>query len=258
MLKFFKIVFLGIIHLVAVILLSLLSQVGGIIWIFVFLTLQILRPKMAFLMKLLCFVGFYLFCVFYVIPPIAAQFGKVPLPHSENGDLIPHNALYYVLNRNYVTPETRKVLLRTANDVNDLNPDLKLVYLDSSFPFSKEMPLPPHISHSSGKKVDLTFAYTKNGKLVNHGSSFTGYGNFVKPRSGEYNQPEKCIRDGHYLYDYSKYAGFGKKEVTFDEANTKLIITALLANSETRRIIVETHVKQRLGITNGKVKFAGC
>lgn len=258
MLKFFKIILLGLFHIFAVILLTLLSQVGGIIWILVFVTLQIIKPKMAFFLKFLCFVGFYLSCVFFVIPPLAAQWGKVPLPQSSKGNLIPHSAFYYIFNRNYVTPKTKEVLLRTAQKVNDTNLDLKLVYLDSSFPFSKEMPLPPHISHSSGKKVDLTFAYTKNGKLVNHGSSFTGYGNFEAPKKGEYDQPAKCIREGHHLYDYSKFAGFAKKDVTFDESNTKLIIEALLGNQETRRIIVETHIKQRLGITNERVRYAGC
>jgi len=195
----------------------------------------------------------------WIIPPLAAKFGKVPMPSSTNGNLIPHNVLYPLFNRNYVTPQTLEILLKTADEVALANPELKLTYLDSSFPFSKEMPLPPHISHSNGRKVDLTFAYTKDGKLTNKGSSLFGYGHFVSPKTGEYNQIKACLDGGHRLYDASKYAGIFKKEdYLFDAQNTRLIIEKLLENPETSRIYIETHLKQRMGIESDKVRSAGC
>ena len=242
-----------------VILLSLTSQVGGIIWFLVFVTWFIARNRTPFLVKLLSFVGIYLMVVMTLVPLIAAKFGKVPMPSSRSGNLIPHNALYPLLNRNYVTPKTLEILLKTADEVAIVNPELKLVYLDASFPFSKEMPLPPHISHSNGRKVDLCFAYKKNGRLTNRGSSLLGYGHFVEPEKGEYDQVDQCLSSGHTLYDASKYAGFCKREnYEFDPRNTRLIIEKLLENKETRRIYIETHLKQRMGIVSEKVRSTGC
>lgn len=259
MLKFFKYLFIALFHLFMVVLLTLASQVGGIIWFLVFTTWLIFKRKTPFIFKLISFIGVYLIIVISVIPPIAAKYGKVPMPTSKQGKLIPHNILFPLLNRNYVTPRTLEVLERTASKVNEANNELKLVYLDSSFPFSKEMPLPPHISHSNGRKVDLTFAYRKNGKLTNHGSCTTGYGNFVGPGPSETNQIKICKSKGHQLYDASKYAGFGKKEdYVFDAENTKLIIDKLLENPETSRIYIETHLKERMRISNDKVRSAGC
>ena len=256
--KIIKGFFILVFHLFVICLLTLSSQIGGLIWFVVFLLFFIFKPKAPFLVKFVAFIGFYLICILYIVPPIAGMYGKVPLPSSKKGNLIPHNPLFYILNRNYVTPKTREILLKSADRINEKNADLKLVYLDTSFPFSKEMPLPPHISHSNGRKVDLTYAYKKDGKLVNHGSSYTGYGNFEGPRAGEYNQPEQCLKNGHKLYDYSKFAGFGKKDVEFDLDNTRLIINTLLENPETSRILIEPHLKERMGITSDKVRFAGC
>jgi hypothetical protein len=240
-------------------LLTMASQIGGLVWFSVFFIWLIFKFKTPFIFKLVSFIGIYLLVVIYLVPPLAESNGKVPMPNGKEGNLIPHNVLFPLLNRNYVTPQTLRILQQTADKVNRTNPDLKLVYLDASFPFGKEMPLPPHISHSNGRKVDLTFAYTKNGKIMNAGSCTTGYGNFVAPRQGEHNQIEVCKSKGHYLYDASKYAGFGKrKNYVFDEANTKLIIEKLLENPETSRIYIESHLKQRLNIKSEKVRSTGC
>lgn len=259
MFKIFQYLSLVIFHGFMIALLTLTSQVGGLIWFGVFLSWLLVRYKTPFVFKVLSFIATYLIIVAYIIPPLAELNGKVPMPFGTQGKLVPHNKLYPLLNRNYVTPQTLKILERTANKIYEANPNLKLVYLDSSFPFGKEMPLPPHFSHSNGRKVDLAFAYTRNGKIANTGSCTTGYGNFVEPRPGEIDQVEICKSKGHYLYDASKYAGFGKRhDLEFDEVNTKLIIEKLLENPETSRIYVEAHLKARLGIKSEKVRSTGC
>lgn len=242
-----------------ILLLTLLSQVGGLIWFTVFLLWSIFRYKTPFFIKLISFLGIYLLAVMSIIPTIAARYGKVPMPSSRDGNLIPHSIFYPLLNRNYVTPQTLAILERTAEKINQRNPELKLVYLDSSFPFTKDMPLFPHISHSNGRKVDLTFAYRKDGRLTNQGSSFLGYGHFEAPRPGEIDQIARCKSQGYNLYDYSKFAGFLKREdYVLDEQNTRLIIDLLVQNPETSRIYLETHLKDRLGITSEKVRSTGC
>ncbi len=258
MLKLLKFLAIGIFHIIMIISLTLMSQVGGIVWLLSFLMFQIFWRRSKFLIRLSGFIAIYSLFTYFVIPPLAAITGKVPLPRSSKGNLIAHHPLYHFLSRNYVTPQTKKILLETADRVQERNPELKLVYLDSSFPFSKEMPLFPHISHSNGRKVDLTFVYRKDGKVVHHGSSFTGYGNFEGPREDEYNQIRNCLERGNYLYDYSKFAGFLPKDVSFDQENTKLIIEELLKNRQTRRLIIEPHLKKRMKINNDRVRFAGC
>lgn len=259
MLKFIKGVFSLGFHLIMVVFLTLSSQVGGIIWAAVFLLYKIIRPKAPFFIPLAYTISLYIVSVIFIIPPLALKYGKKQLPTSQKGNLIAHNPSYFLLNRNYVTPEMFDILIETADRINAKNSDLKLVYLDTSFPFSKEMPLPPHISHSSGNKVDLTYVYRKNGKIVNHGSSISGYGNFEGPKSGEFDQPKNCLERGKYFYDFSKYFSLGaKKDLEFDAENTRLILEELLSNHETRRIYLETHLKNRMNINDERVSSAGC
>lgn len=257
-LKLIKYIFIFIFHLIMIILLTAISQVGGLIWFVVFFGFLIIRFKTPFLVKLTTFAGVYLMSVLFLVPNLAEQFGRKQLPSDKNGNLIPHNNIYVLLNRNYVTPRLHDELIKVSNKVNSLNPELKMVYMDGSFPFIDGWSIPPHFRHDDGTKIDLTFAYTKNGKQVNHGASFTGYGNYVPHLQGEYNQTKECLSNGNIQYDFSKYAAFTKYDQEFDAANTALIINSLLAIPKARRIFIEPNLKKRMRIYDDRVKFAGC
>lgn len=242
-----------------IILLTLITQVGGMIWSVVFLFYFIVRRKAPFYVKFASFLAVYTFSVFSLVPYFAQKNNKVPLPSSRSGVIVPHNALFVLSCRNYVSPEMYELLQRSGERVQEQNPNLKLVYLDASFPFLDQFSMPPHFSHNNGKKVDLSFAYRQNGKLTNRSSSFTGYGHYIEPEENEYNMPKECAEKGYKQYDFSQYAAF-KKYTTyeFDMENTRDMIMTLLANPQTQLIFLEPHLQQRLEIQNSKVRPAGC
>lgn len=241
-----------------VILLSIITQVGGAIWFVVFFGFLIIRFKTPFFVKLTTFIGVYLLFVLFLVPNLAEQFGRKQLPSDKNGNLIPHNNMFVLLNRSYVTVSLYEELNKVADEINDLNPDLKLVYLDGSFPFIDGWSLPPHFRHDDGTKIDLCFAYKKNGKQINHGASFTGYGNYVPHLPGEINQTRECLKKGNRQYDFSKYAAFTKYEQDFDIENTALIINKLLDIPRARKIFIEPNLKKRMELNDERIKFAGC
>jgi hypothetical protein len=241
-----------------IILLTVISQVGGVIWFIVFFGFLLIRFKTPFLVKLTSFIGVYLLFVLFLVPSLAEQFGRKQLPSDKNGVLIPHNNMYVLLNRSYVTLKLYDELNRVANEINAENPEMKLVYLDGSFPFIDGWSLPPHFRHDDGSKIDLCFAYQKNGKQINHGASFTGYGNYVPHLPGERNQTRECLLKGNYQYDFSKYAAFTKHDQDFDSENTAKIINKLLEIPRARRIFIEPNLKSRMGLKDERIRFAGC
>lgn len=245
-------------HLIMVFLLTITSQVGGLIWMVVFMVFAGLKKKFSIWIQLLTFVIIYLVFIFTALPMIAKSYGKVPLPRSEAGNLIPHHALYYLFNRNYATPDTKAELIKIANEIHKKDPNLKLVYLDASWPIGTEIPLLPHISHSNGRKVDLCFAYKKDGQYVDYGNSTTGYGNFIPPQQGESDLPGHCLSRGKHLYDFAKYLQLGKKEIEFDITGTKLIMDELCKSDKMIRIFLETHLVERLDLQDKRVRAAGC
>ena len=201
----------------------------------------------------------YLSCTFLLIPPMAKHFGRVNLPMIKSGNLIPHNYLTVILNRNYVKEKLRKQLHEIADDLNDEYSGMKLVYLDANFPFMDNFPLLPHLSHNDGKKVDLSFFYTKDNKITNSKPSNTGYGEFVEPLPNEINQTERCFQRGYWQYDYPKYLTLGsRKGYRLNEELTRYLILKILESKQTEKLFIEPHLKQRLNLINPKVRFQGC
>lgn len=131
--------------------------------------------------------------------------------------------------------------------------------MDANFPFIDGFPLLPHLSHNDGRKIDLSFYYTKNNEEGNLKPSNTGYGNFVEPRSTELNQTSECKSKGHWHYDYSKYLTMGTRDdLEFDQLNTKILVNKIVDDSLTQKILIEPHLKTRMNLSNNKIRFQGC
>lgn len=176
--------------------------------------------------------------------------------------LKPLNFAFCLLNRNYVKPELRKVLIATAQKMIQKHPNTITCYLDTSFPFWDKFPLLPHLSHYDGKKADLAFYY-KNAdsgeEIVNNAPAWLGYGIFEEPRKGEVNKTVDCQKKGNWQYDYPKYIGFSFTEkMKLDEVRTKSLLNFLAESPQIRMILIETHLKNRLQISSGKIRFQGC
>ena len=156
-------------HLIIVLVLTGLTQIGGLIWI-----LSIIVSIKSKKKKRYIFPVFYLVFNLLIIPPVANYFGRERLPVLSS-NLKPRNWMYPILFRNYVNPELKTLLENSAETLKSQT--IQITYLDANFPFFNGFPLLPHLSHNDGKKIDITFQYVdKAGNTTNKKPSISGYG----------------------------------------------------------------------------------
>ncbi len=238
------------------VILTILTQIGGIIYI---LSLWLIRRwKISLKIKLpLVFAGLYLVATFIIVPLSAPLFGREKVKNSEV--INPANYMTILLNRNYVRPEMNDLLAQTAKDLNETS--VTINYLDANFPFVNKFPLLPHLSHNDGKKIDLSLIYeTPNGEITSKQKARSGYGAFEKPTPKEFNQIRECLKEGYFQYDYPKYLTLGKinDDLVFSEKGTKALIESVLKQPNLGKLFIEPHLKQRLNLTNSKIRYHGC
>lgn len=247
--KIFKI----IIHLVIISFLTILTQVGGVIWIIVFLISSFFKIK-----KRLVFPVIYLVFNVLIIPPIANYYGRVKLPVF-NDNLKPRNIFYPLLFRNYVTVDLKYSLTNASSKLKKDN--IIISYLDANFPFKNGYPLFPHLSHNDGKKIDINFMYlTNKNKPTYKKPSISGYGVYAEPIHYKGTQTERCRQKGYWLYDKSHYLTLGTiNNLKLDKIKTRLLIKTLLNDPTTSKILLEPHLKQTLNLNSySKIRFHGC
>lgn len=212
--------------------------------------------------KSVSFLILYALFVSVIVPLTAKPFGRVPLPLIESNHVQPANVLTVLLCRNYVGPELKQAAFNVAEKMNAKYPGTTLNYLDANFPFINGFPLPPHLSHSDGKKLDVSFHYVdaKTGKQINKVPSWIGYGVCEEPRPGEFDRPAYCTRKGYWQYSYlQKIVGRGNKEkYAFDADRTKDLANYFVNHKAIGKLLIEPHLKTRLGLTSGKVRLHGC
>ncbi len=249
----------NIIHIIIVSVLTIITQIGGLIWILNYGFFRINEQEKSRWIKFICYSSMYLISTLLIVPYMAKLNGRVALPISKSSNLIPHSYLTPLLNRHYVKPRLRSQLYEIAKATNSENHKLKLSYLDANFPFFDGFPLLPHLSHNDGRKVDLSFYYTKNKEEGNLKPSNTGYGKFVEPLKSEYRQTRACKSQGYWHYDYTKFLTLGSRnDLDFDLINTKKLVNRIVANPLTQKILIEPHLKTRMNLSNNKIRFQGC
>jgi len=248
-------------------LLTIITQIGGIVYLFSFLTYGCTNKKIKnhyknITLKLFSFICFYLISTFVFVPIIAKQIGRVPLPIFEKNYLKPLNILTCVLNRNYVLPEMRTIAFQVADEMNKKYPKTKINYLDANFPFIKKFPLFPHLSHNDGKKLDLSFFYLdfKNGQATNDCPSIIGYGICEESNINEINTAEICEEKRYWQYSILKkiIPQGNKKNFVFDELRTKEMVNIFASKNLIGKLFIEPHLKARLKLTSSKIVFHGC
>jgi len=240
--------FIILIHVVIVFLLTLLTQVGGIIWLLALIISKRFVWKKRFVFPLL-----YLVFNLIIIPPVAKLLGRVQLPVF-NEQLKPRNLVYPICFRNYVNPELKTILVKTSKESN-----ISITYLDANFPFMDGFPLLPHLSHNDGKKIDLSFMYLdETGQPTDKKPSISGYGVFSNPEANH--TSEACVSKGYWQYDYPKYLTFGStRDLSLDDKKTKILIRHLIDKPQVQKVFIEPHLKQSLGLNNvSKIRFHGC
>lgn len=245
-----------ILHLFLIFLLTILTQIGGIVYLLALIVAAQVKSKWRF-KQFSLFLGFYTIATFLIVPLLAPLGGREPVSHNYN--ITATNYLTVLLNRNYVRPALNQVLVTTAKSLEPTGVQLR--YLDANFPFFNGFPLLPHLSHSDGKKIDLSLVYeTKDHELTTLQKSRSGYGAFVGPKSHEVDQIKKCISGGYWQYDFPKYLTLGQinPELIFSELGTKLLVKQLLKQQAVRKIFIEPHLKNRLGLSSNRVRYHGC
>lgn len=213
-------------------------------------------------MKLLSFFLLYGITSFIIVPLIAQHFGRTRLPLTQTNNVKALNFLTCLLNRNYVTPGLKAALYEVADDMNRKYPGSALNYLDAGFPFINGFPLFPHLSHNDGKKLDISFFYvdTKSGLPTNECPSFTGYGICEEAREKEQQTSELCEGKGYWQYNLLRHLTpqANKSNFLFDAKRTKTLVELFANNDSVEKIFIEPHLKQRMKLSNDKIRFQGC
>lgn len=245
-------------HLCLFILLTVFTQIGGI----VYLLSIFIRRKLRDFKRWFVFPVLYLI-IWLIIPLIAAPLGRVPLPYRASED-IPLQAQHWftvLANRHYVTPELKKSSILVAQTFEQKHKGTPLTYLDANFPFWEGFPLLPHRSHDDGRKLDLAFIYNKGEQLTSKAPGFLGYGRFVQPVKNINTKAELCARQGYWQYNFLEPLAkpFIGKQYEVNEKASRQMVLLFARQRNIRKLFLEPHLKQRwkLGQYN-KIRFHGC
>jgi hypothetical protein len=245
-------------HLIFAVFLTVVTQIGGVIYLTsIFLISK--KSKRFKLKRRLLFVGVYLIGTFLIVPNVAPLFGREKIKDSDFIEA--HSFFTKLTNRNYVKPEMNTALVDISKALNKKHDGVKLVYLDANFPFIDGFPLLPHLSHSDGKKIDISLIYqNKSREVVNNKKSISGYGVYEDPRKNDYDYVEACKKKGNWQYDFPKYLTFGStnKNLVLSEIATRNLILEIIKPAQVGKIFIEPHLKKRMNLKNNKIRFHGC
>ncbi|MCG8476007.1 MAG: hypothetical protein MI784_11115 [Cytophagales bacterium] len=128
-------------HFFAFSALTLVTQIGGIVYLFSLLVIA--KTSFGFKGKTgIFFILCYTIATYVIVPPLASLFGREPVARSSR--TAPANYLTVLLNRNYVVPEMNKLLRNAEKNLN--KSEIGIRYLDANFPFTKGFPLLPTLA----------------------------------------------------------------------------------------------------------------
>ena len=108
------------VHLFIFSLLTVLTQVGGLVYLLNFATYGLMNRQignrwMRRFSKWATFSLLYGLTTFFIVPFIAEPFGRVPLPITNTHHLQPLTVWTCILNRHYVTPTLRNLRWKWRN-----------------------------------------------------------------------------------------------------------------------------------------------
>jgi hypothetical protein len=257
---------LGVILFVAV---TLVTQVGGLALAFAWLAGRWLVPgrvkgwRRAGL-GLLLFGGFYGLLHVFIVPPLAALGGRIPLPCAVEQDrpFAAAHPLFCWLDRHYVDPRLVILMGSLSRDVARVFPGTVTLYLDANFPFLNGFPLLPHLSHNDGRKLDIAYFYRRpdGGYRPDELRSPIGYWAFEEPAPGE--TPSPC-RAGTWLttrWDMRFLQGLFPDR-PLEPERTRAALQWLAAQGQQHgieRIFIEPYLAKRFGVSSPLLGFQGC
>ena len=236
-------------HILAILGLTALTQVGGLSWLVALLA----RGWRRYLL----FFGAY--AVLSTAAGIAAPvFGRERLPCFTDAEvpLASASPVYCAMNRSYVTPQTRRMLEALARDMAHRHPGTVTLTLDGSFPFTR-MPLLPHLSHRDGRR-DLAFQYTDADGSYLSAATRSPLGYFAFEPSSE---PETCP---HHLVSLRWDLAWLQPlwpDLPLDRDRTVAMVRWLTGEGRSHgvvRVVLEPHLVRSLGVADPMIRFQGC
>ncbi|MGV3550531.1 hypothetical protein [Rhizobium sp.] len=248
-------------HVLAVFCLTLLTQIGGLVWLLALALRRFLpwRRRSAFL---LLFVGLYAAATVatWHLAPLAGRVALACYPGSD-ANLTVGSPILCALNRTYVTPDLAEVAQAYADHMAQKFPGTKTLALDANFPFVTGFPLMPHLSHDDGRKLDLAFYYQDaEGKFRNGETrSPLGYFAFEQPEAVS---PLLCAKSRWLSLRWDLawlqpiFPDWRPEPARMREALRWLSSDGRALGIE--RIFVEPHIAGRYGAGGGIVRFQGC
>ena len=224
-----------------VIFLTILTQIGGLAWL---IALFFRQRIIGFL---LAYAALTMGAVW-----IAPNFGRVALSCFAGGSLQVQSWMYCALNRNYVTPELRDVLIETAEELDRQYPGTETLVLDANFPFLDGFPLLPHLSHDDGEKVDLAFFY-RDGTGYLPGATRSPIGYFAFEPG-----PTDCTAKWPTLrWDFDILQPLWR-DYALDEARTAAVLRLLANDGRVGKAFIEPHLVASLRVAHPRIRFQGC
>ena len=245
-----------VVHAGTIVVLTVLTQVGGLIYL---LALSVRRHAALTRLPLaLVFVALYAVS-WWPIERIAALSGRASLPCIER-DGLSSSAFSCALHRHYADAKLVSIASRLASDVDQRSPGTITRTLDGSFPFGDGFPLPPHLSHDDGEKLDLAFYYAREGAYRPGAlASPIGYWRFEAPRPAD---PQPCGESNAGLrWRMAWFAPFTRRDLELDAERTRYALRWLAsagARTGVGKVFVEPHLAQRLNVEGSVILFQGC
>lgn len=245
--------------LLLVLLLTAATQIGGaVLWLCISAFTRVGRRIEARgpVPRIAACVGIYL-CAYGVASlaavPLAGAFGRTPLDCGvlEEASPGPRSILTCLFNRHYVVLPAEQALQTISSEFSGEFKNARIAFLDAGFPFFDWFPILPHVSHGDGRKIDLALMYEGGAASP----SPIGYWGFVQPRPGD---PRPCTgQEGWLRWDMAWLQPL-LPELDLDDRRTAELVHALTRSPDVRRVLIETHLRQRLGLDHPKIRFQGC
>jgi len=251
-----------LLHAAAVAFLTILTQIGGVVWLGALLLGRLLPSGRRAVFPVL-FVALYAAATF-ATQQLAPLAGRVALPcfPGKEATLIVRPPVFCMLNRNYVTPDLALAAQLYADHMAEAFPGTTTLALDANFPFVAGFPLLPHLSHDDGRKLDLALYYQDAGGAFRNGETRSPIGYFAFQQPDD-TSPQRCADRIRWLtlrwdLDWLQSA-FPAWRI---EPNRMREALRWLSDEGRRhgigKTFIEPHIAASLGISNNSIRFQGC
>jgi hypothetical protein len=252
------------------IVLTALTQLGGLIFLASLALGRLLRragssKAMAVLAGMVLFLAGVPLANLLIAPALAGLNGRVALPCEASAErrYAALSPLYCGLGRNYARPEIEAMLEAMGRDLGRDDPGLVVATLDANFPLIDGFPLPPHLSHDDGTRIDLAYFYkdAAGNPLPLAAPSFLGYWGFEEPPTPADAACTDKTRWLTFRWDMNWLQAFVRKDLTLDEARTAAMLRWLVEKGPEHgvtKILIEPHMVKRLGVASPLIRFQGC